>query len=165
MVNTGAIKVTNAQIDQLFSNAPISKLCSRTLSPFSHAPARPKLNSTSTQKERRRACAFEERARDKVVRWAQFKESAYHFVFCSCLVHCLHFWVPGQADCIPFSDIVVKYTAYIFWSCIKHTAFFTLFTALMAQILSEFSERRIHSLDTGEKAAMTVPKIYLEFSF
>ena len=39
MVNKGAIKVTNAQIDQLISNAHISKLCGRTLPPFSHAPA------------------------------------------------------------------------------------------------------------------------------
>ena len=39
MVNKGAIKVTNAQIDQLISNAHISKLCSRTLPPFSHALA------------------------------------------------------------------------------------------------------------------------------
>ena len=37
--NKGAIKVTNAQIDQLILNAHISKLCGRTLPPFSHAPA------------------------------------------------------------------------------------------------------------------------------
>ena len=37
--NKGAIKVTNAQIDQLILNAHISKLCDRTLAPFSHAPA------------------------------------------------------------------------------------------------------------------------------
>ena len=35
----GAIKVTNAQIDQLISNAHISKLYGRTLPPFSHALA------------------------------------------------------------------------------------------------------------------------------
>ena len=39
MVNKGAIKAMNAQIDQLISNAHISKLCSRTLPPFSYAPA------------------------------------------------------------------------------------------------------------------------------
>ena len=37
--NKGAIKVTNAQIDQLISNAHISKLYGHTLPPFSHAPA------------------------------------------------------------------------------------------------------------------------------
>ena len=37
--NKGAIKVTNAQINQLISNAHISKLCGRKLPPFSHAPA------------------------------------------------------------------------------------------------------------------------------
>ena len=39
VVNKGAIKVRNAQIDQLISNAHISKLCGRTLPHFSHAPA------------------------------------------------------------------------------------------------------------------------------
>ena len=50
--NKGAIKVTSAQIDQLILNAQISKLCGRTLPPFSHAPAQmyegvPYLNTKS----------------------------------------------------------------------------------------------------------------------